>query len=280
VQELEEAEKLAHQVDLCFLIDGTGSMGDWITITKEKVEEIAKGIVEIYPDAAFRFGCVIYRDFDLKENNYQTHDFHENVGKLVSFLGSVEAQGGRDIPEDVNGGLQEVLKLEWANSTKCLIHFADSPCHGKRFHNFQDEHPNGGPNDIDYEKIFTELKSLGVGYYFMKIKKDTHKMVEEFQKIWNEAGVYQSNAGKLPEFTVKTLKEAESKDFVLVMKESIVESVKKNATFGVASMRKSVHMEMSLTGSVFVKRDFKVDDIIKESQRSEEFSTNGQDYSL
>lgn len=30
--------------------------------------------------------------------------------------------------------LQKVTELSWRSSTRLLIHFADSPCHGSRYH--------------------------------------------------------------------------------------------------------------------------------------------------
>jgi len=180
----------------------------------------------------------------------------------VGFLTGVKPAGGGDAPEDINGGLREVLKLEWANPTKCLIHFADAPCHGKRFHTFHDEYPEGGSKDIAYDKIFTELKSLGVEYYFMSIDKGTDKMVEEFQKIWRESGVYQSNVGRLPDFTVKMMKDTTAKDFVVMVKETVMASMKKTATAGVKSMRRSM-----------MKKEYKMDDVIKEDLFREEFDS-------
>ena len=41
------------------------------------------------------------------------------------------------------GSPQKVLDLSWSSSTRLLIHFGDSPCHGNRYH---DGHPVNGPD--------------------------------------------------------------------------------------------------------------------------------------
>jgi len=187
--------------------------------------------------------------------------FKNYADSLVSFLDSVKAMGGGDLPEDVNGGLREVLKLEWASSTKCLIHFGDSPCHGVKFHNCKDDYPEGGLGDLDYGTIFTELKSLGIDYYFMEITRHTVKMTEEFSKIWKNSGVYLSNCGRLTDLCVKSLDSVSAKDFVVMIKETVAASMKKSLASG----------HKTLKGRMLTKGR-RIDDIIMEDTMEEDCS--------
>jgi len=65
-----------------------------------------------------------------------------------------------------------VLKLSWTSDTRIVIHFTDAPCHGKEYHNLDDNFPKP-PSDIPFEKLFIEMKSLGLDYYFMKMNDRT-----------------------------------------------------------------------------------------------------------
>jgi hypothetical protein len=49
-------------------------------------------------------------------------------------LGKIVCKTGYDPAEDVNGGFQELFKLNWKSQTRFVIHFADCPCHGITFH--------------------------------------------------------------------------------------------------------------------------------------------------
>lgn len=59
-----------------------------------------------------------------------------NTGRVKSHVGRLVACGGKDIAEDVLGGLEAVAQLGWGppSSRKVVVHFADAPCHGSKFH--------------------------------------------------------------------------------------------------------------------------------------------------
>jgi hypothetical protein len=39
------------------------------------------------------------------------------------------------LQEDIVGGLNKVLELNWTSNTRLVVHIADAPCHGKKYHN-------------------------------------------------------------------------------------------------------------------------------------------------
>ena len=59
-------------------------------------------------------------------------DFLDDAGEVRRFVAGVGADERRqDIPEDLAGGLKQVLELSWRpHSRKALFIFSDAVCHG------------------------------------------------------------------------------------------------------------------------------------------------------
>jgi hypothetical protein len=182
-------------VDLCFLMDATDSMASWIGLTKGKITKIIKSVQNIYPASKFFISVVVYRDFDEGDKSFQVLPFTSSASDVVNFLSGVEPRGGDDEAEDINGGFQKLLKLQWSNQTKILFHFADAPCHGSKYSNESDKYPNPS-SDISWEKIFRQIKSLGMDYYFMRIKSNTDRMTAAFADYWNTCKPYFRNGSE------------------------------------------------------------------------------------
>ena len=49
-------------VDLCIMIDCTGSMGEYIEISRKKIENIIQNILEAYPLSQVRLSIIAYRE--------------------------------------------------------------------------------------------------------------------------------------------------------------------------------------------------------------------------
>lgn len=79
-------------------------------------------------------GFCAYRDrFDSKVT--EKFDLSVKVDLFKNALNNLKATGGADTAEDVISGVQELKKLKWRKyASKVVIHVADSPCHGKRYH--------------------------------------------------------------------------------------------------------------------------------------------------
>ena len=253
VRRIQDDNKKSQRVDLCFLIDGTGSMDEWIDKTKEKTLEILKGVKETYKETKFRIAVVIYRDFDMGQKSFDVLQFTDNPRAVPEFLSHIIADGGEDQAEDINGGFQKVLKeLCWENMTKVLIHFADAPCHGKEFGSLYDAHPNP-PSDMEWQLIFREIKSLGVDYNFMRINSSTDVMTTEFTRLWNSAGRYFGTNQKKIEFTIHCITTSTT-EFVAKIKSAITDSISRSLSY----MRTSGH----IVGKSGIRR--RVDEVIAE----------------
>lgn len=121
-------------LDLVFLLDATGSMGDEIAEIKATVASIAQRIEQLPGSTAPRFGLVAFRD---RGDDYVTRswDFTSDIGKFGSNLSNVAAGGGGDTPESVNAGLREAINLPgWADNSagrhlRMIVLVGDAPPH-------------------------------------------------------------------------------------------------------------------------------------------------------
>ena len=104
------------------------------------------------------------------------------------FVAGVQALDGGDAPEDVHGGLERALRLDWGvggSMTRVLVHVADAPCHGTRYHACADSYPGGDPHGLRSDELLLGLKQRGVCYMFGRINSSTDRMIELFDQ---EAG--------------------------------------------------------------------------------------------
>jgi hypothetical protein len=117
------------RLDIHFLIDVTGSMGDEIQQLKDNMIAIAEQIGQLPSSPDVRFGMTVYRD---RGDAFisRTFDFTPDVETFVEALREVEANGGGDYPESLNEGLHNAIHLsEWrADETVSIIFLvADAP---------------------------------------------------------------------------------------------------------------------------------------------------------
>ena len=91
--------------------------------------------------------CFIgYRDIQDKPR-FEIFKFSEDLDAAVKFISGMNAMGGGDAPEDVQGGLDLALKMEWTvGSIKQLFLICDAPGHGKDICDEHDNHPKGSPD--------------------------------------------------------------------------------------------------------------------------------------
>ncbi|KAJ3076665.1 hypothetical protein HK102_005380, partial [Quaeritorhiza haematococci] len=137
-QDLQEFARKKEAIDVAFLLDITGTMKPWLETALQRISEIIQRSRITWPTAIIRVAFVGYADFDHKgRSKYYVHDFTEDADDMVRILNEkVEICHGFDCPEDVAGGLAEVLNLTWWAKTKVLIHIADDTPHGSIFHDY------------------------------------------------------------------------------------------------------------------------------------------------
>eukprot|EP01127_Copromyxa_protea_P017563 TRINITY_DN5375_c0_g1_i1.p1 TRINITY_DN5375_c0_g1~~TRINITY_DN5375_c0_g1_i1.p1 ORF type:complete len:433 (+),score=61.89 TRINITY_DN5375_c0_g1_i1:58-1356(+) len=185
-QELREKLHRKNGIEICFVMDCTGSMGPWIDITKQKIGEIAEYCTDIHSGSKtfVRFAFIGYRDHEDAQRIVKLNQgFCESVAELKAFLGPITPYGGGDTPEDVAGAFQEVVQLPWNSTTRLVIHIADAPCHGTQYHSCDDHHPNGDPHGLNPETLLAQMGKLKIDYYFGRINPCTDQMISIFKGV-------------------------------------------------------------------------------------------------
>lgn len=118
-------------LDVAFVVDCTGSMGDEIAYLQNELQGVVKRAKAEHSMRRLRLGLVLYRD---RGDDYVTKSFGftEDLGTYLSWLKTAQAMGGGDMPESVNAALADtVQKLDWAGDETGRLAFlvADAPPH-------------------------------------------------------------------------------------------------------------------------------------------------------
>ena len=121
----------SNEVEIAFLIDATGSMGDEINFIKRDLNKVMYASQNLYKDVNIKYGSVFYRD---KTEDYTTKhkDFTNVLSEALVFIDEQFAKGGGDMPEALDAGLEvAVSKLSWSDNarTKILFVILDAPAH-------------------------------------------------------------------------------------------------------------------------------------------------------
>lgn len=100
------------RLDVAFVLDTTGSMGDEIEVVKEKLVSIARKLGTGQPAPDVRFAVIAFRD---KGDAYvvKTFPFDRDVKQVQRHILSLDADGGGDEPEDIAAALHATLALAW-----------------------------------------------------------------------------------------------------------------------------------------------------------------------
>lgn len=175
--------------DLLFLMDTTWSMLPHIKAAREQVMNIVRDIkVAFLNEAEVRMAVVGYKDHQDRPN-IQFLDFTSSVDRVRSFIDRFIATGGGDEPEDVLGGLRKALNATWRHKTRCIIHIADAPPHGRTLHDFastDDDYPTPGtePHGLTHEPLLKQMLRLNINYALLRINSSTDRMAFIFFKAY------------------------------------------------------------------------------------------------
>lgn len=128
---LDKACITKRNLDLAFVVDATGSMGDEISYLQSELLDVLRKVESNLKNTTVRYGSVFYRD---QGDEYVTRkfDFSDRAEDLVNFIKQQRAGGGGDTPEAVVEAMQvSVDELKWSseNSTKIMFLILDAPPH-------------------------------------------------------------------------------------------------------------------------------------------------------
>lgn len=123
---------LASNVDLMFVVDATGSMGDEISYLKKELRNVLNR-VDNQINGSIRYAGIFYRDF---EDDYVTkiNEFSSGNTSLVNFVAEQQADGGGDYPEALEEALKAAMSQKWSITARARILFLilDAPVHDEK----------------------------------------------------------------------------------------------------------------------------------------------------
>lgn len=138
-----DLEEAISQVDVCFVIDTTSSMGPYLEEAKKtaraEAEKIAsKGGLHV------QYAVVAYRDHPPQDTTYVTKVYpFGDAADFEAALNALIPHGGGDTPEAVWDGLVAAGHLQWRPTAdhQCFL-IGDAPPHGYGMHS---QWPEGCP---------------------------------------------------------------------------------------------------------------------------------------
>jgi Mg-chelatase subunit ChlD len=166
----EEVER--PRIEVCFVLDTTGSMSGLIEGAKEKIWSIANDLARAKPTPDIRFGLVAYRDRG-DEYVVRATALTDDLDAIYEELMTFEAKGGGDFPESVNEALRTAVdSMEWSEEDevfRAIFLVGDAP-------------PQMGyENDEKYPSICE--RAVKRGLIINTIQCGGH---EETAKVWRE----------------------------------------------------------------------------------------------
>ena len=133
--ELSGAEGKRDIIDIMFVIDATGSMGDELFYLQNEISDVIGRIASANSDAIVNLAIMFYRD-EVDSEEFCYFDFvdvtsESGLATQKAALESRSAQGGGDYPEQLDEALLMAADKQWSSgaSTKLIFLVLDAPCH-------------------------------------------------------------------------------------------------------------------------------------------------------
>ena len=234
-----QSPRVMVEVDIAFLFDCTGNMSKYLRALRENLPNMASQLEVHIPDVSLRFAFVGYRDVG-DTIPLICFDFSDNVAALAEFIEmqAVSQGGGGDAAEDAFSGLKNVLQLDWSkngSAIKQVIHVADAPGHGCRYHDFSDRTKEPHPWKTSQAKwdrfpdfdsngeigsaLMQEMANKQIDFAFIHLSRYTEKMVRQL-KHWYDSYSHtcgfrvlylKSTPSDLVELVIHSIQETQSK---------------------------------------------------------------------
>jgi hypothetical protein len=132
VYNLNQNIDVENKIEIAFMVDATGSMGDELEFLKNDLTDVINKVQTNNQNASILTATVFYRDHG---DQYVTRrsDFSASIETTSKFIKAQYASGGGDYEEAVDEALKETItELQWSNNAKTRIAFLllDAPPHG------------------------------------------------------------------------------------------------------------------------------------------------------
>lgn len=119
------------RIEISFIVDATGSMGDELQFLKDDMADVISQVQASGYGSDIKTSAVFYRDTD-DEYLVRHSDFSSDLGTTLDFIKAQSAGGGGDYPEAVHNGLDVgINNLSWSSLaiTKLAFLILDAPPH-------------------------------------------------------------------------------------------------------------------------------------------------------
>lgn len=122
------------KIDICFVMDTTGSMRRHLKQAKNYIKTLAENIKahvrEIGKSAILRVGFVSYKFFGNK-GHLENVPFTDNIDDFQRKVENIKCGGGAAFSknEDTCGGLIEAMEFTWSGTAKFLVLIGERPDH-------------------------------------------------------------------------------------------------------------------------------------------------------
>ncbi|KAB8144024.1 VWA domain-containing protein [Chloroflexia bacterium SDU3-3] len=169
------AQPQARRLEVLFLLDATGSMGDEIAKIQRTIRSIAAQISDLSPRPELRLGLVAYRDYS---DDYVTkvYDFTSDVEAFRTNLNDIQADGGGDEPEALTEAMRAAVnEVSWsADAVRLTFLVADAPPHiGQQSPSYLAEIRSAAAHGVKFYPIAASNTSDQAEYVFRQMAQQT-----------------------------------------------------------------------------------------------------------
>ena len=191
-------------IDVCFVLDLTGSMGTWLAQCKSHVASIIRSLRDELAVATVRVAFCGYRDWGERVNGrVVTADFVEmdRADEITRVISREDASGGGDNPEDVLIAVEAINRFSWRGDVRVCVFIADAPAHGFSGRNGGDDFPGGMCPDqhTPLPEMLSRLAvNHGVDLLCTKLSEYTDTMFKMFGEVYARTNVSGAGFGVLP----------------------------------------------------------------------------------
>lgn len=129
--DLNNTFTISDNLQLMFVIDATGSMGDEMSYIKSEIDDVISKVKHDNANVNIELAMMVYRDL---KDDYVTKysEFTTDIAAQQEWLSKQRADGGGDFEEAVDVALDEAINKQWSvDATKLLFFVADAPAHDK-----------------------------------------------------------------------------------------------------------------------------------------------------
>ncbi|MBQ9695232.1 MAG: VWA domain-containing protein [Oscillospiraceae bacterium] len=166
----ENSVDMKYNVDIVFVVDATGSMGNLINTIKKMIPDFYRETVRSLAEKnkhvdVLRVKVIFFRDFleyqkdrcaPLMETDFYilSDRYNDQSGQLSRSIASIEAIGGGDIPEDGLEALAVAMQSDWCKPMDnhkrrhIIVLFTDAPTHEIGYGRACELYPKDMPADF------------------------------------------------------------------------------------------------------------------------------------